>query len=650
MKHLFLILSSFSLLLFNNLTYGQRNNAESIAKAEELLKKFPKTEVYKTYDTKKIVFEVIESKKEPSKIKATLTNESEFLTLKDNSSIQVVEHYNSFTSVNNLKAKYKIFEKKSQYYVDYYVSYEDVAYQSNGIFHGDVRLKSYSINGLVKGSNTLIESTKEFKDYKFLTPVSFHDYYNKDKSEISFTIPSNANVELKELNFEGFDIKKTTTSDPKTKVTTIKYTLTNLRSLDTEYRSVSSDMKFPQIIPIIKSFTNKAGVKTSCFESYKDLYKFCNDLYMEAGNDDTKMKPVAEKITAGKTTEIEKVKAVYYWVQDNIRYIAFEDGIAGFKPDASQLVYEKKYGDCKGMANLMVHLLKLSGIKAQFVWIHTNDSPFKCDIPYIGIFNHAIAVVEINGTKYYIDGTETYGAFNQNAYRISGRPVMIQDGTNYIIDQIPVYDINKNQSHYSNTFKVENNVLIGNGKCILSGDNKNNILREFHYSKSEDKVKYFQNYISSNNRNYDITSCKTTDVENRDIDFSINYDLKYNNAVLIDGNDMFIKLETENYFSNFKLDTNGVVDMSLGMPLNYDFTNTLELPNGYTVKKLPKDLIFKTSYCSISLSYKQEGNKIKYTRSFVFPSGTIPATSIKEWNEFQKTLKKYYNSQIELTK
>jgi hypothetical protein len=32
---------------------------------------------------------------------------------------------------------------------------------------------------------------------------------------------------------------------------------------------------------------------------------------------------------------MDKVKAIFYWVQNNIRYIAFEDGIAGFLPDKS---------------------------------------------------------------------------------------------------------------------------------------------------------------------------------------------------------------------------------------------------------------------------------------------------------------------------
>ena len=47
-----------------------------------------------------------------------------------------------------------------------------------------------------------------------------------------------------------------------------------------------------------------------------------------------------KELTATAKTDEEKIKNIYYWVQDNIRYIAFEDGIAGFKPDDSQNVFQ----------------------------------------------------------------------------------------------------------------------------------------------------------------------------------------------------------------------------------------------------------------------------------------------------------------------
>ena len=58
-------------------------------------------------------------------------------------------------------------------------------------------------------------------------------------------------------------------------------------------------------------------------------------------DDPEQLKSKVTELTAKAKTDEEKIKNIYYWVQDNIRYIAFEDGIAGFKPDDSQNVFKK---------------------------------------------------------------------------------------------------------------------------------------------------------------------------------------------------------------------------------------------------------------------------------------------------------------------
>ena len=47
-------------------------------------------------------------------------------------------------------------------------------------------------------------------------------------------------------------------------------------------------------------------------------------------NDASVLKAKAEEITKGVVSDVDKIKMVFYWVQNNIRYIAFENGIMGF--------------------------------------------------------------------------------------------------------------------------------------------------------------------------------------------------------------------------------------------------------------------------------------------------------------------------------
>ena len=77
-----------------------------------------------------------------------------------------------------------------------------------------------------------------------------------------------------------------------------------------------------------------------------------------AGNQDT-----VKTLTAGKTTDTDKARAIYYWVEGQTRYVALELGLSAFQPHAAAAVCRNRYGDCKDMATLLVTMLHEAGIK-----------------------------------------------------------------------------------------------------------------------------------------------------------------------------------------------------------------------------------------------------------------------------------------------
>ena len=85
------------------------------------------------------------------------------------------------------------------------------------------------------------------------------------------------------------------------------------------------------------------------------------------------------EIIEGCRTDMEKIRNTYAWVQQNIRYIAFEAGILGHKPDTPAEVLRKRYGDCKGMAILLRTLLKAQGFDARLTDIGTVDIPYRIE-------------------------------------------------------------------------------------------------------------------------------------------------------------------------------------------------------------------------------------------------------------------------------
>jgi len=65
--------------------------------------------------------------------------------------------------------------------------------------------------------------------------------------------------------------------------------------------------------------------------------------------------------------------SIIRFVQDNIRYLAFESGMNAYKPISPCKVIDSRYGDCKAKSLLLCSLLKLHDIEAYPVLVNFNQ-------------------------------------------------------------------------------------------------------------------------------------------------------------------------------------------------------------------------------------------------------------------------------------
>lgn len=72
----------------------------------------------------------------------------------------------------------------------------------------------------------------------------------------------------------------------------------------------------------------------------------------------------------------QQATIIYRWVQQRIHYVAFEDGMNGLVPAAASEVCRTRYGDCKGMSNLLHTLLRARGLDAHLSWVGTRMLPY----------------------------------------------------------------------------------------------------------------------------------------------------------------------------------------------------------------------------------------------------------------------------------
>ncbi len=608
---------------------------EDIILAKKLRDKYTKDDVVILNGSEKVTFDF----KDNVTVKHSI--EEKLMNINHRADIQKYEFYDSESELEDFKIKYRN-DKAAGFAV------KDEFYKSNDLFYNDYRVKYMNVDFPVQGYTYNYELTKNYKDVKYFTTLYFHDTYPTLKKEFTIVVPDWLEIEIKEFNFQGFDIKKTQKADAKSKSTIYTYTLENTDAIAKDDNAPGMSYYYPHLLVIAKSYT-KNGNKTTLFNATADLYKWYKSLIDSMDENPSALKDKVNELTANAKTDEEKIKNIYYWVQDNIRYIAFEDGLAGFKPDASQNVFQKRYGDCKGMANLTRQMLKQAGFDARLTWIGTKHIAYNYSIPSLAVDNHMICTLFKDGKKYFLDGTEKYNSFGEYADRIQGKEVMIEDGDKFIIEKVPVLTASANKEVYNSTFHVEDEALVGKVNGNIKGESRAYFLYGYNNIRKDKKENALQNYISRGDKNFSVSNIVTSDLTDRDKTLTLEYNANLKNRVSSFDNEMYVDLDYMEEFSSLDFKERKR-DYEFSFKKDYESIITLEIPAGYKVSRLPESYSAKNDAYSMNISYEQKGNTIVYKKHFTINNGTIKKADFQTWNQSIESLKKLYNDQITLTK
>ncbi|MCF8461301.1 MAG: DUF3857 domain-containing protein [Flavobacteriales bacterium] len=103
----------------------------------------------------------------------------------------------------------------------------------------------------------------------------------------------------------------------------------------------------------------------------------------------------------------QQIDAAVNYVQDDIRYMALEDGIGSIKPFLPSKVISQRFGDCKDKSLLLSTLLKGLGVNQAYPAL-VNTSLVRGVsnmLPSAQVFNHCIAHFRLDDVEYWIDPT-----------------------------------------------------------------------------------------------------------------------------------------------------------------------------------------------------------------------------------------------------
>ena len=627
------------LLFFSLLAKAQKNadpSPEEIKTAKSIREKYDKYDIAILNSAEKVTFSINKSN---DLVEVNYSVKEHLMNINHRADIQKYEFYDSQSVIENFSLKYKT-DKQTNFLVN------DEFYKSDDLFYNDARVKYMQVDFPVQGYTYKYHMDKKIKDSKYFTSIYLSDEFPIIEKTVVIEVPKWLELEIKEFNFDGFSIKKTSTKNEENTIYT--YTITNVIGNAKDNFSPGPSFLYPHLLFVAKSFTVK-NEKKQLFSSTADLYKWYKSLVDSMKDDTSVYAAKVKELTATAKTDEEKIKNIYYWVQDNIRYIAFEDGIAGFKPDNSQNVFQKRYGDCKGMANLTKQMLKAAGFDARLCWIGTNHIAYDYSTPSLSVDNHMICALFKNGKRYFLDGTEKYNSFGEYAERIQGKEVLIEDGASFIIDKIPLQTAIANAEKSVINYTLEKETLKGKVKMEFSGESRASFLYNYNTIKNDKKEDALKWYLNSRDKNCTVSNIKTSDLSNRDQKLSLDYDVAIANHISSFDNEIYIDLNYDKEYNSFDF-KDRKTDFLLDYKSFDDISITLQIPEGYKVSKVPNNIAIATEDYTITMNYEVKGNSLKYTKQFLFKKGKIKSVKFDEWKSHFAEIQKNYTEQVVLTK
>lgn len=556
--------------------------------------------------------------------------------------LPVVEMYDNETSID--KVEVSIDGREMKYLKP---SYE--YYSIGNIFFSDARICYFELPLQKQGTIGQVTFEKTVTDPRYFTSIYFTDVYQVKQKQVQVKVPRWMKVELKEMNFNGYTISKSSVYDAKADADVVTYSIVNATAQERERNSPGPSYLYPHLLVLAKAAT-PAESSFTYFNTLKDQYGWYRSLVRTLENDKSVLKAKAEEITTGKSTDLEKAKAIYYWVQNNIRYIAFEDGLAGFKPEKAHEVLRRKYGDCKGMAHLTKELLKSIGLDARLCWIGTNHIAYDYSTPSMSVDNHMICALNYSGKTYFLDATETYSKFDEYAERIQGRPVLVEDGDNFILSKIPSTTYKQNIDREKSVLTISGSELKGKVEHEWRGEEKENILTQMNSIKKDKSKEAFVRFLANDNKEYIITDLQNSDVEDLDGPMTARYNLSNKNGLSSFGKEHYVDLDFRKEFNGFLFDVaERQHDYWFSFKTHLQKEVELIVPAGYTVSSVPASLNISNPDYEFSLSYKQQPGKITYTKSIIIKNTRLTKNKFSQWNADVEKLTKAYNEQVVLT-
>lgn len=172
------------------------------------------------------------------------------------------------------------------------------------------------------------------------------------------------------------------------------------------------------------------------FKSWNDLMPWATKYYQLDVQQVEKLKSEIGDYFLGENSQATALNVIRF-VQDEVRYLGFEDGIHSHQPHIPYKVFQQRFGDCKDKSMLLCAMLASYDIEAYPVIVNSRlRKNLEDHMPAISSFDHVVTQIIADGDTIYVDPTISNqgGTFNNIYFPNYGKGFIVHPTNGGIAD------------------------------------------------------------------------------------------------------------------------------------------------------------------------------------------------------------------------
>jgi hypothetical protein len=371
------------------------------------------------------------------------------------------------------------------------------------------------------------------------------------------------------------------------------------------------------------------------------------------------IKAQVEALTASQNAALQKMQAIGYFVQHDIRYVAIELGIGGLQPHPAPEVFSHHYGDCKDKAILVRSMLHEIGVESYSVVINARRGSVTRNMPAHNGFNHAITAIKLPdgmndpslvatlhhkklGTLLFFDPTNDLIPFGQlPGYLQANYGLLVTPDGGELIE-LPQQPSSMNSIQRTAKLTLDpSGTLKGEVKETRLGERASTERwRQRTVTKDTDRIKPIEELLSNSLSSFHITHASLLNLQQTDRPFGFNYSFESPNYAKSAGELLLVRPRVIGNKSMGFLETKEERKFPIELEEPTRDTDTFEItiPAGYVVDDLPPPVDADYSFASYHAKTVVTGNVVDYTRTFEIKELSVPVDKAEELRKFYRII------------